>query len=126
MSEGREALDGYALQKLVDETINRVAKWRTVFTGWQLGTREKGDPEGDAVRDHRELTLLLRIEVQALTALMIKKGVFSEREFGLQVIEEAEFFDKQLEKRFPGFRATDDGMQMTMPEAAETMRGWRP
>jgi hypothetical protein len=103
-----------------------VAKWRTVFTGWQLGTREKGDPEGDAVRDHRELTLLLRIEVQALTALMIKKGVFSEREFGLQVIEEAEFFDKQLEKRFPGFRATDDGMQMTMPEAAETMRGWRP
>mgnify|MGYP001587156880 CR=1 FL=1 len=44
----------------VMQKINRLTKWRTLFTGWQLGTRAKGDPEGDAVRDHREVTILLR------------------------------------------------------------------
>lgn len=35
--------------------LNILTKWRVLFTGWQLGTRPKGDPEGDAVREHREL-----------------------------------------------------------------------
>lgn len=34
--------------------LNVVCKWRSLFAGWQLGTRPKGDPESDAVRDHRE------------------------------------------------------------------------
>lgn len=51
------------------DALNRLAKWRTVFAGWQLGTRARGDPESDAVRDHREATIMLRAEVNALTAL---------------------------------------------------------
>jgi len=43
-----------------DAALNVLAKWRAHFSGWQLGTRPKGDPEGDAVRDHREATILLR------------------------------------------------------------------
>ena len=39
------------------EACNRLTKWRSVFAGWQLGTRAKGDPECDAVRDHREVTI---------------------------------------------------------------------
>jgi hypothetical protein len=39
--------------------LERLAKWRTLFAGWQLGTRPKGEPESDAVRDHREATLML-------------------------------------------------------------------
>lgn len=42
----------------VQSALNRVTKWRSIFTGWQLGTRAKGDPEGDAVRDHRELSII--------------------------------------------------------------------
>ena len=47
------------------EALNRVAKWRTVFTGWQIGTRPKGDPECDAIRDASEARILLRVEVSA-------------------------------------------------------------
>src|SRR5258707_8554059 len=43
--------------------LNRLTKWRTHYAGWQLGTRAKGDPESDAVRDHRELTMLLRVDL---------------------------------------------------------------
>ena len=50
-----------AAESTMMRMFNRLCKWRTVLTGWQLGTRAKGDPEGDAVRDHREVTLLLRV-----------------------------------------------------------------
>jgi hypothetical protein len=38
--------------------LNRIAKWRTILAGWQLGTKPKGDPTCDAVRDHREATIM--------------------------------------------------------------------
>jgi hypothetical protein len=31
-----------------------------------------------------------------------------------------------LEKSFPGFKATDDGMHIDTKLAAETMKGWKP
>src|SRR5258707_10424244 len=58
--------------------LNRLTKWRTHYAGWQLGTRAKGDPESDAVRDHRELTMLLRVELTALTGLLMRKGVIAQ------------------------------------------------
>lgn len=106
--------------------VNRLAKWRSVFAGWQLGTRVKGDPESDAVRDHREVTLLLRAEVNALTGLLIQKGVFTLAEFQERITEECEHLEHTLERRFPGMKATDDGIQYDVPIAAETMKGWRP
>lgn len=107
------------------DAIQRLCKWRTVFTGWQLGTRAKGDPEGDAVRDHRELTILLRAEVSALTALMVKKGVFVEEEFMRSLAEEAELLNADYEKKFPGVKAYLHGITMDA-RAVETMKGWRP
>src|SRR5205809_59165 len=46
--------------------LNRLTKWRSVFAGWQLGTRPLGDPECDAVRDHREVTILMRAELTTI------------------------------------------------------------
>jgi hypothetical protein len=54
---------------LAAQALNRLAKWRAVLAGWQLGTRPKGDSECDAVRDQRELLLILRAEVNAISAL---------------------------------------------------------
>jgi hypothetical protein len=105
--------------------LQRVTKWRMVFAGWQLGTRAKGDPESDAVRDHRGLSILLRAEASALTGLLIKKGVFTAEEFDAQLQDEAEYLDKSYEGRFPGFKSADNGMVMAA-EAAATMAGWRP
>lgn len=96
------------------QALNRLAKWRTVLAGWQLGTRAKGDPECDAVRDHREATLLLRVEVTALSQLLISKGVFTEQEWNEQIAAEAAYYSTALEKRFPGFT-------MGIPEPSATV-----
>lgn len=110
----------------MSNAVQRLAKWRAVFAGWQLGSRAKGDPEADAVRDHREVTLLLRAEVNALTGLLIDKGAFTAEEFTARLSAEAEYLSKQYERKFPGFKATDDGIDMNIAIARDTMQGWRP
>jgi hypothetical protein len=110
------------IRHIADASLNRLAKWRGIYAGWQLGTRARGDGESEAVRDHREVTLLLRAEVSALAGLLIAKGVFTADEFTQACGEEAEYLSKALEKKFPGARATDDGMSLDVKEFAETQR----
>lgn len=110
----------------MSSALNRLCKWRMVFAGWQLGTRAKGDPECDAVRDHRELSIIMRAELNALVGLLIAKGVFTAEEHKAAVEAEAELLNKDYQRRFPGFRATDIGMDINTAIAADTMRGWRP
>ena len=111
---------------IADRFTNRLAKWRLVFAGWQLGTRLDGDPECQAVRDHREVTMLLRAEVNALTKLCLDAGVFTARELTEQVIVECEHLSEAFERKFPGMTATDAGIAYELPLAAETMKGWLP
>ena len=110
----------------LDRSLNRLAKWRMVLAGWQLGTRPKGDPESDAVRDHREASLLMRAEGSALVALLIAKGVFTGEEWAAQLATEADELGKMLEQRFPGARATDDGITLDTARWTQTTRGCRP
>lgn len=103
-------------------SLNRLAKWRAVLAVWQLGSRAAEDPECAAVRDHREATLLLRAEVNALTALMVARGYITLEEFQARLGEEAEELSRALERHFPGFKATDSGMQVSAPAAQDTLR----
>lgn len=105
---------------------NRLAKWRTVFAGWQLGTRPIDDPECQAVRDHREVTLMLRAEVSALAALLVKKGIFTTDELNKAIQEECRYLSKAYEIRFPGFRAVDSGMEVDVDKSQETTKNWKP
>ena len=104
--------------------LNRLAKWRTAFAGWQLGTRLFDDPECQAVRDQRELLLLLRVELSALTTLMTQKQVFSCDEMQAAIIVECEYMHKLLEEKFPGFKATETGLTIDPVKARDTMKGW--
>lgn len=106
--------------------MNRLCKWRSVFAGWQLGTRSNQDPEAQAVRDMREALLLLRVDVTALIALLFNKKILSEAEFLDQVAKECAYYEKELEKRFPGFRATDTGMDIDVTQAKDTTKNWKP
>lgn len=106
--------------------LNRAARWRQVFAGWQLGSRSIEDPECQAVRDHREATIILRIELTALAGLLIEKGLLTHDEIVDRIEHEAAEFDAMMEKRFPGMKATDDGIEYDVPVAVETMKGWRP
>jgi hypothetical protein len=114
------------LSTRVHKAINKVCKWRTVFVGWQLGTRAKEDPEAQAVKDSAEKHIMHRIELSALAALMIKKGLITVEEFNEQLIIEAEAYDQALQKKFPGFKSTDTGMDVNVALARDTMQGWRP
>lgn len=106
--------------------LNRLTKWRTVFASWQLGTRSDTDAECLAVKDHRELCILMRAETSALLGLLLKKGVFTTDEFSAQVAEEAEELNEMYARKFPGFIATDSGIDIDIEKAAETMRDWPP
>lgn len=109
---------------------HRLTRWRSIFAGWQLGTRPDSDPECQAVRDHRELSMLLRAEVTAITGLLIRKGIITEEEFDAELDaeleQEAALLEAAYQRRFPGFKATDEGMQIDVQVARHTMRGWRP
>lgn len=108
------------------QAANRLAKWRSVFAGWQLGTRLDTDPECRAVRDNAERTLLLRAEVSAITRILIEKGVVGAEEVFRVFEDEYNALSQDLETRFPGAQATDQGMQFDIQKWAETTQGWLP
>lgn len=110
----------------LNRELNRLAKWRTVFAGWQLGTRPKTDPETQAVRDTREAILCLRVEVSALVNLLTVKNVFTVQEYQTVLLREIQHMQTVLEARFPGFKATESGMLIDVVKAAETTKGWKP
>jgi len=114
------------LHKQMTDALNRLAKWRTVLAGWQLGTRPKGDPECDAVRDQQEGRLLMRAELSALTQALFKKGIIKKEDFFEALTEEAEALSVIYEKKFPGFKATDDGVSIDVKVAAQTTKGCKP
>lgn len=105
--------------------LNIVTKWRVLLTGWQLGTRAKGDPEGDAVRDHREATILLRAEVSALVAVLVEQGVCTAQQWAEALEREAVQLNADFENRFPGVTASEQGLTLD-GRAAAWMTGWKP
>ncbi len=105
------------------DSLNRLAKWRMILTGWQLGTRSKEDPEAQAVRDHREATLMLRAEVNAISRMLLQKDGYvavPQEDFQRIVAEEADILSKAYEDKFPGAKATDEGIVLDV-RAAEWM-----
>lgn len=111
-----------ATSERYQQQANRLCKWRTLFAGWVLGTRSDTDPRAAGMRDLQEVRLLLRAEVSALTNMLVAKGVCTTEEITAAVADECEYLNEAMAGRFPGIRATDDGLDIKMPEALETMR----
>lgn len=101
--------------------LNRLAKWRSWFAGWQLGTQSTSHGPTRALRDATEARLLMRAELTALTSVLLTKGLMTEDEIREAVAREADFLSESLSKRFPGVEATDHGLTMDA-RAFETMR----
>jgi len=107
--------------------FNRLAKWRMLLTGWQLGTRVKGDLEGDAVRDMQEFRLIARVELSALTRVLIAKEVMTEDEWDEACEVDALLLDEAMARRFPGMKSFEQGLVMDPAEInrAGWMKDWR-
>lgn len=103
-----------------------LGKWRAHFAGWQLGTRSSEDPECQAVRDHREVTIMLRAQMNAMASLLIKKGVVTEQELDQMMALAAIDLCESYEKRWPGARATPEGMTYSIELSKPWMSKWKP
>jgi hypothetical protein len=79
--------------------LERLCKWRAHFAGWMLGTRLASDPEAQAVRDIFEKYLLLRVEVTALTKILLDNGLTTQEQLTAAMLLEAEELMKMLEAR---------------------------
>lgn len=108
--------------KLYERTLNRLAKWRTVLTGWCLGTKGKDEPGVKGMRDIHEQRLIMRVEMNAVTALLIEKGVFTADEFKAQIVLECDEHQHVMEAMFPGHVATEGGIAVNTELAAETYK----
>lgn len=112
----------------MEAALNRVCKWRRVFSGKMLGTRPEQDPLIVGMNDLQEARIILRVERTALSGLLIRKGVITEEELAAAIAEEADLLNADYAKRFPGFEAKDDGMHMDVARMQKTMRSqpWAP
>lgn len=105
-----------------EAALNKVAKWRSVFASWLLGTRPANDHEVAYHRDLRELVILLRVETSALSGLLLERGIVTPEQLALAFTAEADNLDKLFEAKFPGMTTSAAGVHMTMPAAMQTMR----
>lgn len=109
-------------QRRLAASANRLAKWRSWFAGWQLGTQSEDHGPAKAVRDHREVTMMLRAEVSGLTKILLDKGVVSEVELAETFADEYEMLSADYSRRFDGVEATGQGLTMDIVRVRETMR----
>lgn len=113
-------------EDLLRQSLERLGKWRGHFAGWQLGSRAHDDPEFQAIRNHRELSMLLRVEVTAITGLLISKGLVTQEEIQEAMLLESEELQRAYERQWPGAKSTDDGMAYDLRLAMQWMSGWLP
>jgi len=106
--------------------IRRLMKWADMFVRRELGTRSPKDVQARALADQYQTILTLRMEVSTLTRLLVEAGVCTVNEFDEARDMEAELLNHRLETSFPGLKATDEGIVVTLPDATETIRGWLP
>jgi|GEM_PF-2040060 len=98
----------------------KLGKWRSVLVGWIWGTRHRGQPGTQGMRDLMDARLVARIELSAIAALLIEKGVFTRTEFMAQVAIEAGELDAMYERLFEGYRTTDQGLSIDPNVAVKT------
>lgn len=114
---------------LLTTMIRRLLQWRYVFAEWQLGrTRPEVDPEGSAVRDHRQVTMLTRVELNAAMRALLTKGVITSDDFKIALAQEILKSEADHAKKFPGFKNTAEGVEFNkdVADLCKTCEGWKP
>jgi hypothetical protein len=108
---------------MVIDALNKLCKWRLIFAGWHLGSKTlttggKSTPGVAAMRDLMDKWLIVRAENSALAILLCDKGIFTQEEFYNAIMKEAAQLDKELERVFPGFATSEDGIVISNTKLA--------
>ncbi len=104
--------------------INRLGKWRSVLVGRLLGSRPDTDPQTIGYRRLVDQLHLRDLECAALIYLLIDKKVLTADEIKAEMQRKAQELCQQYQQEFPGFRASDIGMDIDVARAMETTKGW--
>ncbi len=102
--------------------LNRVCKWRRVFTGKMVGSGAEDDPLIVGMNDIQEARIITRVELTAITGLLLRAGVFTPEELHAAIENEADLLNADFARQFPGFTAQDDGMHMETEAMLKTMK----
>ncbi len=70
--------------------------------------------------------MILRAEVSALVCLCVEKKLFTVKEYEKALDAEAEYLSTAYQRKFPGARATDTGMNLNAALWVDTTKGWKP
>lgn len=89
--------------------VNRIRHWRTHIAQLVVGPAH-GTPPFAALEHMAEQQLLQRIETNAIVGILLTAGIVTKEDAGAIMQLEAQKLEAQLERRFPGFRATDEGI----------------
>lgn len=85
--------------------------------GAATGIVPYGTPGLKGVRDIADIALLVRVEVNALVNMLVRKGVFTSEEWVRECIEQTQWFTAQKEQKF-NVKSTAEGLVLN-PSASE-------
>lgn len=115
-------------EELYREALEKLAKWRSVYAGWRLGTRLSNDGESKYTRDLHEQILILRADCSALAFLvrdaLVATGMSeaaAHEKLQERMLQEVTELDRLQSLKFPGMSSTPDGISYKLPEARDTM-----
>ena len=100
--------------------MNRVVQWKEILANWELGTKDDTDGTYRAVQDAREGDIRRSVKLEALTELLLARGLIRPEELIEKQIELAVRLDQAYEAKFPGAKATRDGIEIDDDVYAET------
>jgi len=98
-----------AAERLHHLSMRYVGALHEVALGKPVGLIPKTHPGNYEMRDLIDLVLLTRAEINALTALLVKKQAFTSYEYIVQCTEEYEWFTKQKAEQL-GCEVSDAGL----------------
>lgn len=111
---------------MIDWVI-RLHRWGFILVSRIRGTQPATDQVTKGVRNEINRALMMRVEINALTILLDKKGVVTGKEFAEQLQIEAKILCEKYEKEFKGAKTDDNGVVIYDAAAfAETTKGWLP
>lgn len=93
--------------------MRRARQIGRITAGRMFGTIANTNGKYIAIMDLEERSIYCRAEVNALTALLIKKGLFSNEEFQTQLAEELNHLADLYQAKIPEVLFTPIGMTVT-------------
>lgn len=100
------------LKNYYAKVMNRVVQWKEIYSLWQLGTRDDVDGANRALQDLHENSMRKGVKLDALVEVLLQRGLIHPEELIEKQTELAIRLDQSLEAKFPGAKATDDGMEI--------------